>query len=456
MADTRQGKTPFSVLLAYIAPCLPMAALGLPLVVYLPAFYANQVGISLSVVGGAFMLVRTVDIVFDPFIGGVMDRTRSRFGQFRLWIMIGAPIVFAGAAMAYFPPKGVGALYLYAALIITYGGYSIVALAHSAWGARLSADYHERSRIYGAWQTANIVGLLLVLAAPILAHMAGYRAPGDSVRAMGVLTLVTLPIAILMIVRFTPEPLPVVAGKGETSHDRSLSETFAALVAILKRQTIVRILTADLLLGLAPGVTGALFLFFFRSKGYSTNESNILLLCYFIGGIVGTPIWMRLSRVRGKHTALIIASLYYAGVQALAMLAPKLPLMQSIPILVMTGLSYSASLFFLKSLMADATDDVRLHTGRDETGLLFALLGSTNKLGYAIAVGATFIGLDFVKFNPAEGATNSAAAMQGLAMIYIVPPSVLAVLGALVLVGYPLTAKRHAEIRSELDQRAAS
>ena len=79
-------------LAALAAPCLPLAGLGLPLVVYLPEYYANELGLSLGAVGMAFMLVRLLDMAFDPYIGGVMDSTRSRFGRFKLWFAISAPL----------------------------------------------------------------------------------------------------------------------------------------------------------------------------------------------------------------------------------------------------------------------------------------------------------------------------------------------------------------------------
>jgi GPH family glycoside/pentoside/hexuronide:cation symporter len=76
---------------AFALPCLPLAALGLPLVVYLPEYYANDLGLNLSIVGAAFMLVRIADIMVDPFLGAAMDRSRSRFGRFRPAMVIGAP-----------------------------------------------------------------------------------------------------------------------------------------------------------------------------------------------------------------------------------------------------------------------------------------------------------------------------------------------------------------------------
>src|SRR5882762_3043746 len=94
-------------LAAYAAPCLPLAGLGLPLVVYLPEFYASELGLSLAQVGFAFMMVRFLDVAFEPFFGGVMDRTRTRFGRFRPWFAISAPLLMAATGMLFMAKPGV-------------------------------------------------------------------------------------------------------------------------------------------------------------------------------------------------------------------------------------------------------------------------------------------------------------------------------------------------------------
>jgi Na+/melibiose symporter-like transporter len=74
------------VLAAFSAACLPYAALGLPVYVTLPEFYASHVGVDLAVVGLVFLIIRMADIVIDPALGMVIDRTNSRFGRYRLWM----------------------------------------------------------------------------------------------------------------------------------------------------------------------------------------------------------------------------------------------------------------------------------------------------------------------------------------------------------------------------------
>ena len=110
-------------------------------------------------------------------------------------------------------------------------------------------------------------------------------------------------------------------------------------------------------------------------------------------------------------------------------------------------------MFLLRALMADVVDDVNLATGKVETPLLFSLLSSTNKLGYALAVGITFNGLALIGFKATEAAHNTAAALNGLSALYGAMPPMLALLGAFCLLGYDLTEARHTAIRAQLDLR---
>ncbi len=68
----------------FAGPCVPLAALGLPLVVYLPEYYANELGLGLGVVWAIFTWVRLADVGLDPLLGALMDRTNTRFGRFKL------------------------------------------------------------------------------------------------------------------------------------------------------------------------------------------------------------------------------------------------------------------------------------------------------------------------------------------------------------------------------------
>lgn len=446
MTSQSHDRTPRRVLAAFSGPSLPFSALSLPVVISLPEYYASTVGLPLTVVGATFMGVRLLDIGFDPIVGGVMDRTTTRFGRFRVWMVAATPVLMIATYMLFNAARGASSLYLWIWLAAMYGAYSIATLAQSAWGSVLSASYHERSRIYAWWQGGNIIGMLRVLTMPILAARLGFVGSGAGVHAMGWFVIIALPLTVGLSALVTPEPRQ--GGSGLPP----LAKALVQAANLARRPAVARILIADLFLSLAPGVTGALFLFFFRSKGFTTLEAQGLLLVYFIGGLVGAGLWVSLSHRIGKHHALLASCAYYALVQSGMFLLPKLPMIWAAASLFVAGLSYAASQFLLRALMADAGDEARLDTGSDFTGLLFALVSSTTKLGYAIAVGVSFIGLGLVGFKPEPGALNAPGAVEGLQSLFGFAPPALALLGAVAVWRYPLTLERHAEIRAALAQ----
>ena len=103
-------------------------------------------------------------------------------------------------------------------------------------------------------------------------------------------------------------------------------------------------------------------------------------------------------------------------------------------------------------MLADVGDEERLTTGIDRTGLLYAVLAGTSKIGYALAVGVTYFGLDAMGFK-AGGTDNSPQALVGLQVLYGVVPGLLALVAAWTFKGYGLDATRHGAIREALRQR---
>ncbi|MFN2349690.1 MAG: MFS transporter, partial [Thioalkalivibrio sp.] len=166
--NTHKHSVSTTTLLAYGLPGLPLAVLGLPLYVFLPAFYAQEFGLGLAAVGAVLLLARLFDVVTDPLVGHLSDHSRSRFGRRRVWMLAGAPVLLMGTTFLFIPWGTPGIAYLLVFSLITYLGWTLVALPYTAWGAELSPDYHQRSRIAASREGFVIGGTLLAAAAPVL------------------------------------------------------------------------------------------------------------------------------------------------------------------------------------------------------------------------------------------------------------------------------------------------
>lgn len=439
------GRPSVAALAAFAAPCLPLAGIGLPLVVHLPAYYAGALGLPLAAVGLAFTLVRLVDIGFDPLIGGLMDRTRTRLGRFRPWLIASTPILMLAAWQLFMASPGVGVGYLWTWLAVVYVGFSMGSLSQTAWASALSPNYDERSRIYGWWQTGNVLGMILVLLLPPILSLGFGLGEAEGVHAMGWFIVVLMPLTVALACWRVGERQTATSSE----HGR-ISDYFV----LMRRPTIGRLILTDLLLGWAPGVTGILYLFYFdQIKHAPAGEANILLLVFFISGLLFGPVWWALARRFGKHRALAVAALTMVAGELAVFLVPFSSTPVAGAVMAFAGISYSAGPLLLRAMMADASDELRLETGRDQTGLLYALLTATTKIGYALA-GLSFVVLDLAGFH--RGGGNGPLALFWLQAMFIGAPALLSALAAWLILGHRLDAKRHAEILDALAARAPS
>jgi Na+/melibiose symporter-like transporter len=431
-------------LATFAAGALPVGALVTTLGVYLTNYYASHIGIPLAAVGGAFMMVRLLDISIDPLLGMAMDWTRTPLGKYRPWLAASAPLLLFTVWMIYFPDKGVGTGYLIGWLLLLYLGYSMLTLSQAAWGAALVAEYHQRSRVYGWIQAVGVMGAIGVLLVPTYLPLVWKSVPIKGVPLMGCFIFAAIIAGALTTVFFAPEPEKSVLAKSERFGPRDY-------LALIARPEMLRIMCADMFCTLGPAITAPLYLFFFeQARGYTPAQANYLLLFYIVAGLFGPTFWSLVARRFGKHQSIRIASVCYVAAQSLLLMLPKAHVYPMMAAMFSVGFVASAFAFLVRAMVADVSDEVRLETGKDRTGLLYALVTSTNKIGGTISVGVAYAILPLFGFVPTEGAVNTDEAIWGLQACYLVPPVVCVLIGGLALWGYKLDEKRHAEVRIAL------
>lgn len=430
MAEPLKRRT----LAAFVAPCLPLTGVGLPLVVYLPPYYAGTLGLDLAITGLLFSAVRWLDVPLDLLFGHWIDRTRTRWGRFRPWMLGGGLVMMLGLALVFFAPPGLSPARALLGLLLLYAGYSAAQVAHTSWGQALSTDYHERSRIFGWWQGANMVALMGLLAVPPLAN---WLAPGWGlapssalgVHAMGAVLLALVLPALLAVSTGVPDGAPVHAAP----------HGWADVKAALKLPLLRRLMAIDLLASLPPGFGGALLVFFFEAaRGFSVENARLLLLFYFASGLIGAPLWGWLARRTSKHMAVAWSIGSYALLHAMLVLMPPSGFALAAFGMLLAGIPAVAPPFLVRAMLADVTDAETLATGRSNAGLYYAVLVAVQKIGYAIPVGLSYIVLDLVGFNAKLGAGNTPAAIDGLVLLFLLPPVISAVGAAWLARGWPI------------------
>lgn len=446
-AAAGRKRLPARLLAPFASAAMPVAALGIPLTVYLPNYYASHLGLSLAAVGAAFSIVRLIDIIFDPLIGVAINATRTRFGRFRPWMVAGGPLLMLAAYMIFMAEPGISTAYMVGWLLVLYAGFSMLTLGHSAWAAALVPEYHQRSLVYGWMQAVGVIAVVIVLSLQPLMSTVWHKSIAQGVQAMGWFIIAIAPATILLCAFVVGEP------KHSEKAERVTLRDYWIMFA---RPSLLRMLGADLALALGPAITAALYLFFFtQALGFTRTQTNVLLLIYIMAGLFGAPTWAMVAKRLGKHQTVMLGCVLYGFAQAIVFVMPHGNMTLMVPGMFFAGFVVSCFTFLIRAMVADISDEVRLDIGKDRSALLYGLITSTSKVGSTLSVGITYGILAAFGFQAKEGVMNSGVALDALVACYVVVPVLTMFVGAAALWGYRLDQNSHDGIREQLATRDA-
>jgi glycoside/pentoside/hexuronide:cation symporter, GPH family len=431
-------------LLAYGAVAVPLATAGLPLAIYVPPFYAQEVGVDLAMIGLVMMLARVTDVVIDPLIGVVSDRWATPLGRRRPWVLVGGAVMMLGAWKLFVPPTGAGAAYLLVWIFVLYLGWSLVNIPHNAWGAELSSDYHERSRITGTREMFMVTGLIVAAAVPFAVARGGTPGLGPGLRALATLTIAVVPIVGALVVAIVPEP-PAVRSAGGLAWRHGLA-------IVWRNGPFKRLLAAAVLGGLAASTNQAVAVLFYVHALRLPSSAQGLLLLYFLAGVLAVPFWVGVSKRLTKHRTIVVSGLWACGWFTLAMFIPPERMWPVVVLNLMTGVSMAVPNVLGTSIAADIVDLDTVESGQGRAALFFAILAMATKLALALGVGLALPLLALVGFDP-KG-TNGPAEIRALTAVYCAVPVVFWLLALATLWNFPITPDRQAALREAITSRA--
>ncbi|RJF85809.1 MFS transporter [Sphingomonas cavernae] len=431
-------------LAAFSSFAVPIYAAQMPLGVHVPAIYAQHYGIPLATLGLIFLFERLWGAAADPLIGLLSDRTRSRFGRRRPWIVAGAALYGFAAAALFFPWGGVNAISLGITLFLFYLGWSMMQIPWLAWSGEISGRYHERTRIATYGTVAGSSALLIVLVLPTIIDQ---LRPGDAplkLAAMGGVVLISLVVTLALVLRAFPEtPAPVVP---------AARLPFRQAVALIAREKLLlRVIGSDFAVTFGQLVRSTLIVFFVTSYMGRPEWASGLFLLQFVFGIAAGPIWMRIALSLGKHRTAVLGELVQVAINLALLLVAPHNFALLLALTVAQGLAQGSGNLMLRAIVADVADKHRLDTGVDRTALFFSVFSLTSKAAMAAAVGVALPLVAWLGFDP--NGTNTPEALTGLLFVFALGPAIAHAVSAWLIHGFPLDQKRHAEIRRALDAR---
>jgi Na+/melibiose symporter-like transporter len=353
------------------------------------------------------------------------------------------PVGIAGGLALFFPPEGAGAFWLAASYATLTLGWSMIALPWQAWGAELSPDYAERTRIVSWREGLTLVGIILSALLPALLHITEPAAVLHFLASLCVVAALPTLAVLLLVVRETP-----MISLSEPSGMR------LALRTAWDNRAFRNLLAAWTLNGIANGLPAVLFLLLCKYLLDAADQAGPLLLAFFATGIICLPFWSWLANRIGKHRAWCAAMIWTC--------AAFLPVLWLGPgdatwfalVCLGTGAGLGADLVLPPAMQADVVDLDTLNHGEARAGLFFAAWTMAQKAGAALSAGLAFGLLDIVGFH-AEG-ENGKLQIMALAGLYCLLPVILKLIAIALVWRFPIDRTEQARIRAALLARTAA
>ena len=296
-------------------------------------------------------------------------------------------------------------------LLLWYGlhsiGITMMLIPYYAWGAELSSDYHERSRITGARAMAGITGNLAAQLVPGAA-LFFFGVGGSSVvlQLVGLSMLVLMPLCTIITLRFTPEP---------AEHRPSTLPVLQGLKLMWQNKPFKQLVIAFMIGFIGLNITTPLYLFFIADWLHAEDQAIYMLTTFFLTSFAAVPFWVWLASRIGKHRAYLAAFFTLAFAHPLYLLLDEGQFLWMLPISMITGFAsggFSSTL--PNSMKADVIDLDTLNSGENRSALFFSAWSFAQKSTASVGNAIAMFGLALVGFDAIDTSNNGSDELFGL------------------------------------------
>jgi GPH family glycoside/pentoside/hexuronide:cation symporter len=416
-----------------------------PVIVFIPKFYTSEMGISLVLAANLILAVRLFDVVTDPLVGFLSDRTGGRFGRRKPWIAAATPVMMLSIYMLFLPPEGAGATHLFTWYMLLSLGTTMMLIPYYAWAAELSPDYNERSRITGWRSMLGVVGSLLAQLMPAGAALFfGITGSASVLQIVAATMLVVMPVCVVATLAGVPEA---------KTYTRSTTPFWEGLSIMWSNGPFKRLISAFFIGSLALNITTPLYLYFITFVLKAEDKAIYMLLFFYIANFLAVPFWVWLSGKIGKHRAYVASFATIAAAHPFYLLLGEGDFWYMLPITLVTGFAAGGFAALPNSMKADVIDLDTINTGENRAALFFSTWSFTYKLAAAGSTWLALMGLALVSFNTEPGGFNDANQLFGLRFLFALFPSIFFILAGVVIWKYPITEAVHKELRESLQAR---
>jgi GPH family glycoside/pentoside/hexuronide:cation symporter len=451
MEDTMAVQTPVEKLKArtkwfYGIGDIGNATVNSAIQFFLMKFFTDAALILPALAGNALLIGKIWDAINDPLFGWLTDRTKSKLGKRRVFMIFGAVPLGLSIALLWFVPAGMSQVMTFVWIAGTFilfdTLWTLTNVPYYALTSELTDDYDERSSLtvyrmvlavpaylVGAALTPMIVGFFAI-------QRTGYGFIGIVYGALAAL-------ALLISASGLRERKNVSETKGEESPFKSFGLAF-------KNKPFVYLCVVYFIVNISFAFAKTLMAYFIEYQLLMKDMISIAMGLMLICVTIALPIWKKISEKMDKGPAYGIGMGLGAVALALLFFLPHRPTVFIYPIMVLAGFGFAANWVFPWAMIADVSDYDRVETGQFRSGVYYGVWGLATKISEALALAG--VGWMLTGFGYVANIEQTTRSLLGIRLFFGVIPALCIFIALPLLFKYPITRRKHAEVRARLEQ----
>jgi GPH family glycoside/pentoside/hexuronide:cation symporter len=419
---------------------------------YFAIFLTDVVGVSPTIAAMAIFVGSSWDYINDPIAGYISDRTRSRWGRRRPFLLFGAvPMMALFTMMWWRPPITtpiVLGIYYSVAFVLFETAATFVYMPYFALTPELTSDYDERTGLMTARAFFSILGSLVAFTVPLLIVGGFHPENAGRVLLMGAAFGIFCVLPLWLVFFSTRER--------EDFMNQPQSGIRQAIRSVQANRPFIFGLVIYLFTWVAIAIVEMIMLYYIKYVVRQEGNSDLIMATIFVVAIIALPLWEWTSRRLNKRLAYIIGIAFLALVLlTLSSLGASSTLPLILGLCVLAGIGVSAAHVIPWSMLPDAIEYGELQTGERHEGVFYSLISLAQKIAVSLALPGALLILDHTGYIP-NSTSQPQAAVNGIRLIAGPIPALLLGLGILFAILYPLGRENYAEIARMLEARRKS
>jgi len=411
---------------------------------FLMKFYTDGALISPALAGNALLIGKIWDAVNDPLFGWITDKTKSRFGKRRVFMLFGAiPLAIAVALLWWVPTADrVWTFVWIAATFLLFDTlWTLTNVPYYALTSELTDDYDERSSLT-TYRMAMAVPAYLVGAALTPAIVGLFAVQRTGWAFIGIAYGIFAAVALLISAAGMRERQKIAHAEPEPS-------PFKSLVTAFKNKPFVWLCSTYFVVNISFAFVKTLMAYYIQYQLLMAEQTSLVMGLMLICVTISLPFWQWVSRKMDKGPAYALGMLIGGAAVVLTFFLPhhSTPLIYVVSVL--AGFGFSSQWIFPWAMVADVADYDRAETKQQRSGVYYGVWGLATKISEALALAG--VGWILTLFGYVANTEQTPQALLGIRLFFGIIPAAFIFLSLPLLFKYPITRKSHAVVKAKLE-----